>query len=130
MVRWEFDWLLQGHKDDVKTLIIFLCLIHFQFLDWPCLWTQKPLGKKLLEIVDPRLYYIIIFDFFCVYYSLVICNVFTLLTQIFLYMRLIYFFSRPRTALRFIFCSIPNKGFLILLEYTLNPPAIQWFEKF
>lgn len=97
MVRWEFDWLLQGHKDDVKTLIIFLCLIHFQFLDWPCLWTQKPLGKKLLEIVDPRLYYIIIFDFFCVYYSLVICNVFTLLTQIFLYIRLIYLFFFPST---------------------------------
>lgn len=91
MVRWEFDWLLQGHKDDVKTLIIFYAWFIFNFLidlafehrnHWEQIaWNSRP--KTLLH------YY---FWLFCVYYSLVICNVFTLLTQIFLYIRLIYFF--------------------------------------
>lgn len=96
MVRWEFDWLLQGHKDDVKTLIIFYAWFIFNFLIdlafehrncWGKIaWNSRP--KTLLH------YY---FWLFCVYYSLVICNVFTLLTQIFLYIRLIYLFFFPST---------------------------------
>lgn len=77
-------------------------LLFFMLDSFSISWLTLPLntetaGEKLLEIVDPRLYYIIIFDFFCVYYSLVICNVFTLLTQIFLYIRLIYLFFFPST---------------------------------